>query len=80
MNVSELFFFFFLYAVKWLQVSLCNSNSSIWPIDKTLFGATTLGQSGPESNENEGGLGIPQSSIITEALLSGCLVSYLGHL
>ena len=26
------------------------SNSSIWPIDRTLSGATTLGQSGPGSN------------------------------
>ena len=29
------------------------SNSSIWPIDKTLSDANTPGQSGPESNGNE---------------------------
>ena len=28
-------------------------NSSIWPIDRTLTGTTTLGQSGPESNGND---------------------------
>ena len=40
------------------------SNSSIWPIDRTLSGATTPGQSGPESDGNEGVLRIPQSSSI----------------
>ena len=55
-------------------------NSSIWNIDKTLSGATKLGQSGPESNGDEGVLCIPQSSNITRALLSDCLVSYLGDL
>ena len=30
------------------------SNSSIWPIDRTLSGATTPGQSGSASNGNEG--------------------------
>ena len=37
---------------------------SIYPIDGTLTGATTPGQSGPGSNGNEGVLHIPQSSII----------------
>ena len=31
------------------------SNSSIQPIDGTLLDATTPGQSGPESDGNEGG-------------------------
>ena len=44
-----------LHTVKWL-------NSSIWPIDRTLTGTTTLGQSGPGSDSNEGILQIPQSS------------------
>ena len=35
------------------------SNSSIWLIDRTLSGATTPGQSGPGSNDNEGVLCIP---------------------
>ena len=38
------------------------SNSSIWPIDKTLSGATIPGQSGPGSNGNEGVLQITQIS------------------
>ena len=53
--------------------------SSIWPIDRTLSGATTQGQSGPESDGNKGLLHITQSSIITGASPSDCLVSYLGH-
>ena len=54
------------------------SNSSIWPIDRTLSGATTLGQSGPGSNDNEGVLCILQSSSITGVSQSDCLMS--GHL
>ena len=34
------------------------SNSSIWPMDRTLSGAITPGQSGPGSIGNEGVLGI----------------------
>ena len=52
------------------------SNSSILSIDKILSGATTLGQGGPGSNGNEGVLCIPQSSSITGASPSNCLVSY----
>ena len=55
------------------------SNSFIWPVDKTLPGATTLGQSGAGSNGNEVVLHIPQSSSITGASPSVCLVSYAGH-
>ena len=47
--------------------------SSIWPIDRTLSGATTPGQSGPGSD------GLPQSSSITGTSPSDCLVSYPGH-
>ena len=43
-------------------------------------GATTLGQSGPVSNGNEGLLCFPQSFCITGTSLSDCLVSYPGHL
>ena len=53
--------------------------SSIWPIDKTLSDATTLGQCRPGSDGNEGVLHIPQSSCITGALLSNSLRSYQGH-
>ena len=50
--------------------------SSIWPIDRTLSSATTLSQSGPGSDGNEGKLHIPQSSSITGTSPSDCLVSY----
>ena len=33
--------------------------SCIWPIDMVLSGATTLGQSEPGSNGNEGAIYIP---------------------
>ena len=48
------------------------SNSSIWPMDRTLSGTTTLGQSGSGSDGNEGVLGI------TGASPSDCLMSYTG--
>ena len=54
--------------------------SSIWPIDRTLLGATTLGQSGPGSDSNGGILHIPPNSSITETSPSDCFVSYLRHL
>ena len=53
------------------------SNSSIWPRGRTLSGAITPRHG---SNDNEGVLHIPQSSSITGALPSLCLVSYSGHL
>ena len=52
------------------------SNSSIWPIYWTLPGATTQGQSGPGSDDNEGVLYILESSSITETSPLGRLVSY----
>ena len=52
--------------------------SSILPIDRTLLGPTTPSQSGPGSDDNEGALPIPQSSSITGASPSECLMSYLG--
>ena len=55
------------------------SNSSIWPKDRTLSDATSLGQSGPVSNGTEGVVHIPQSSSITGASPSDCLELYLGH-
>ena len=38
------------------------SNSSIWPIDRIISSATTLCQSRPGTNSNEGVLHIPQTS------------------
>ena len=40
------------------------SNSSIWPIDRTLSGATITGQNEPESDDNEEVLGILHHQII----------------
>ena len=55
------------------------SNSSSWPIDKTLSGPTTPGQSGPWSDGNEKVFCLPQSSSITLDSPSDCLMSYPGH-
>ena len=63
-----------------IQFSISMQFSSIWPIDRTLSGATTPGQSRPGSNDNEGVFHIPQSSSITGASPSDCLVSCPGHL
>ena len=84
MNLSS-----FLHTVKWFQVFLYNSHNltavfclhtvcSIWPIDRTLSGATTPGQSGPGSDDNEGVLYISQ---ISEAGVfpSDSLMSHPGH-
>ena len=53
--------------------------SSLQPIDRTLSGATSPGQSGPGSDGNEGVLSILQSFNITETLSSDCFVSYPGQ-
>ena len=50
--------------------------SSIWPIDRTLSGAITQGQSGLGSGGNKEVLCIPQSSSITGTSPSDYLVSY----
>ena len=59
------------YATMW--------NSSIWPIDRTLSVATTPGQSGSGSDGNDEIIRIPQSTSITGASPSECLVLYPGH-
>ena len=53
--------------------------SSIWPIKKTLSGATNPAQSEPDSDGNEGVLHFLQSYSITGTWPSNCLVSYPGH-
>ena len=53
--------------------------SSIIPIDRTLSGVNTTGQSGPGSDDNEGVFHIPQSCSITGTSPSDCLVSYPGN-
>ena len=42
-----------------IQIRISTFLSFIWPIDRTLSGATTPGQSGPGSDGNEGVLRIP---------------------
>ena len=87
---SFFFFFFFLHTFNWFQLLLYNNHNLtcviclhtvcfIWPIDRTLSGATTLGQSGPGSNGNDGVLHIPQISK-AGASPSVCFMLYLGHL
>ena len=58
------------------QFSICTQFSSIWPIVRTLSGASTSSQSEPGSEGKKEVLCIPQSSCITGASLSDCLVSY----
>ena len=53
---------------------------SIWPIEMTQSGATILEQSWSRSDGNESILRFPQTSKITEAIPSYCLVSYQWHL
>ena len=50
------------------------SNTLIWPIDRTLSGATTPSQSGPGSDGNEGVLRIPENFSITEASVADYLL------
>ena len=93
-TINNLFAYIeFRHTVKWYQVLLCItyssikpqlfvykwSNSSIWPIDRTILGATTPGQSGAGSNGNEGVLCILWSSSIARTTPSDCLVSYSGY-
>ena len=58
-----------------IQFSISTQFSSIYPIDRTLSGATTPGQSGPGSNDNEEVLYISQSSSITGTSPLNCFAS-----
>ena len=64
--------------IRTVQFILSTQFSSIWPIDRTLSGATTPSQSGHGSDGNEGVLCILQSSSITGTSPSDCLLSYTG--
>ena len=57
-----------LYQV--IKFSISTKSSFIWPIDRTLSGATTPGQSGPGSYGYEDELHILQNSSITQTLPS----------
>ena len=49
-----------------IQFGLSTQFNFIWPIDRILLGATTLGQSGPRRNGNKGVLHIPQTPALLE--------------
>ena len=74
----------FLYFLKVLfqaiLFSISSQFSSIWLINRILSGATTPGQSRPESNDNGEELRILPSPSITGASTSDCLLTYPGHL
>ena len=63
-----------------IQFRVSTEFSSIWPINKTLSGASTPEQSKPRSNGSEGVLRVPQSSGIAGNSPSDCLVSYIRTL
>ena len=67
-------------AVLFQAIQFSTQFTSILPLDRTLSGATTPGQSGPGSDGNEEVLRIPQSSSIIGTSPSDSLVSYPGHL
>ena len=62
-----------------IQFSISTQFCSIWPKDRTLSGASTLGQSGSGRDGNKEVIRIPQSPNITRTSPSDCLVSYPGH-
>ena len=62
-----------------IRFSISTLFISIWLINKTLSGATTSRQSEPGSDGNKGELCIPQTSGITGASPSDCLLSYPEH-
>ena len=67
---------FYLYLYNSFVCTQFKSQSSFWPIDKTLSGNTTLGQSEPGINGNEEVLNISPNSM-GGASSSDCLVSYI---
>ena len=70
---------FYFKQFSFTLVCSLNVKSSLSPIHRSLSGATNPGQSGHGSDVSEE-FCVPKSSIITEASLSYCLVSYPGHL
>ena len=61
MQFSSLYF----KTVQAIQFIISTLFISIWPIDRTLSGATSPSKSGPVTDGNEGLLRIPQSSNLT---------------
>ena len=85
-NISERSFNGKKILFQTIPFNISTQFSSIWSVDGILSGtttpdqgATTPGQSGPWSDGNEEILRIPESSSITGASSSDCLVSYPEH-
>ena len=66
-------------SIQAIQFNISSQFSSIWPLDRTLSGATNTTESDPESDGNEWVLCFPQSSNITKDSASDCLISYPRH-
>ena len=62
-----------------IQFSISTQLSSIWPTDRALSGATTLGQNGPGSDGIEGAPCTSQSSNATGTIPSDCSVLHPRH-
>ena len=62
-----------------IQYGINTQFNSIWPIDRTLSGATTPSLSGPRSDSKEMVLRIPQSPSINRTSPLDCLVSWIGQ-
>ena len=62
-----------------IQFSINKQFSSTGPIDRTLSDASITGPTEHENNDNKEQLRVPQSSSISGASSSDCLVSYPGH-
>ena len=71
----------FFFKQFYLASVICfhTSERPIWPIDRTLLGATIPSQSEPGSNINEGVLHIPWSSKTGASLSDGTML-HPGHL
>ena len=58
------------------QTFLNTTNRSIWPIDKMWTDTITLGQSGPESNDNEG---VTPHSLELQNWVQFCIISRIPY-
>ena len=77
--MKQFYFKHFSSALVICLHSVYTSNSSMWPIHRTISCATTPDQRGRGGNCNEGELFIHQSSSITGASQTDCIMSYARH-
>ena len=71
-------FYFKTVLFQAIKSSISTQFSPIWPIDRTLSGVTTSGQSGPESDGNDGVPAFPKAPALVEPHHK-IFVSYPGH-